>query len=652
MSKIDLNTVSSGFFTNTLLNDNFVKIESQLNDDVLYRRNPEGEPNQLAQDIDANNFNFFNARDAARAQEFVTLRQATDLVTEGFNPILATTVTVTLVDGQTVVSGTGGTDTSALYINGDLADNGRLFNGIDYTFSGGTYTLAQSYPQGTDLGVVIFGTDGEGVPIGGIKLFSNVVTLKAQTGLFIGDRVQTKGYTTDNDGGQANYIIVAPATGVADDGSYLALAGGQQAELLVINKTINTAQFGAITDNSTDNTSNIQSACDFVDVDGLIINNPFGSQFHLNSLNFTNRTNFKYREDDNLDNPAIIQGSQQFVEFMHNGNAGGAVNEIKVAAGFHPGFILDVITDAVPSNLGGGQTTPNPRSSFLHQVDGHNLFQIGVNEDANWNINKLATMVTLDGVRPDLFTPAINVGDTVVGDTSGSTGIITSVGATDMVVALRTGGDFVVGESLTEQPGGATSDTTVTGVTNVIQSRVFAIIMRNYEQGVGFSVQPDDIVSNHSVGGTVTIGTQTAGGASEIGSLKIFDTLQSPTNGIEIRPKIGSTTEIQLIDENGTLKGQFDFQVDPIFQFPIARHEQVGVETIFLAQAGYNSLTNTPAITSGDPKIVQGTGDPDGVVTAGVGSMFLNTSTVDPGGAGTTLYVKETGAGNTGWVAK
>ncbi len=43
-----------------------------------------------------------------------------------------------------------------------------------------------------------------------------------------------------------------------------------------------------------------------------------------------------------------------------------------------------------------------------------------------------------------------------------------------------------------------------------------------------------------------------------------------------------------------------------------------------------------------------GTGTPEAVVTAPVGSMFTRTD----GGTGTTLYVKETGTGNTGWVAK
>jgi hypothetical protein len=43
-----------------------------------------------------------------------------------------------------------------------------------------------------------------------------------------------------------------------------------------------------------------------------------------------------------------------------------------------------------------------------------------------------------------------------------------------------------------------------------------------------------------------------------------------------------------------------------------------------------------------------GSGTPEGAVTAAVGSTYRRTD----GGAGTSFYVKESGAGNTGWVAK
>lgn len=46
--------------------------------------------------------------------------------------------------------------------------------------------------------------------------------------------------------------------------------------------------------------------------------------------------------------------------------------------------------------------------------------------------------------------------------------------------------------------------------------------------------------------------------------------------------------------------------------------------------------------------VISGAGDPEGVVVAPVGAIFRRLD----GGASTTLYVKESGIDNTGWVAK
>ena len=75
----------------------------------------------------------------------------------------------------------------------------------------------------------------------------------------------------------------------------------------------------------------------------------------------------------------------------------------------------------------------------------------------------------------------------------------------------------------------------------------------------------------------------------------------------------------------------------------------------------YVSGTKYLAVTSGNVSVPAGTfsvngatiqastGSPNGVVTGNPGDMYLNKS----GGAGTTLYIKESGSGtNTGWVAK
>lgn len=80
-------------------------------------------------------------------------------------------------------------------------------------------------------------------------------------------------------------------------------------------------------------------------------------------------------------------------------------------------------------------------------------------------------------------------------------------------------------------------------------------------------------------------------------------------------------------------------------------HPAVAVSTDTTNFTGILTATETDTQLALDKVaawIKMGTGDPESVVTAGVGAIFLRTD----GGTSTTLYVKESGAGNTGWVAK
>jgi hypothetical protein len=54
------------------------------------------------------------------------------------------------------------------------------------------------------------------------------------------------------------------------------------------------------------------------------------------------------------------------------------------------------------------------------------------------------------------------------------------------------------------------------------------------------------------------------------------------------------------------------------------------------------------AITIGGVSFSSGSGSPEGVLTAVVGSVYLRLD----GSTSTTLYVKTSGTGNTGWTAK
>jgi len=58
--KITLDSIVSGFKSVTKLITNFDKIEDDLNNKVLYRDNPEGEPNYMQNDLDMNSYNIIN----------------------------------------------------------------------------------------------------------------------------------------------------------------------------------------------------------------------------------------------------------------------------------------------------------------------------------------------------------------------------------------------------------------------------------------------------------------------------------------------------------------------------------------------------------------------------------------------------------------
>jgi hypothetical protein len=77
---------------------------------------------------------------------------------------------------------------------------------------------------------------------------------------------------------------------------------------------------------------------------------------------------------------------------------------------------------------------------------------------------------------------------------------------------------------------------------------------------------------------------------------------------------------------------------------------------VFSESARFSTIEATYSVTSGangyynygSVAWISATGSPEGAITAVIGSLYSRTD----GGAGTSLYVKESGTGNTGWVAK
>ena len=73
-----------------------------------------------------------------------------------------------------------------------------------------------------------------------------------------------------------------------------------------------------------------------------------------------------------------------------------------------------------------------------------------------------------------------------------------------------------------------------------------------------------------------------------------------------------------------------------------------GTNYIKPAATGTGTASKLDHYVTSSVFITSGAGSPEAAVTAPVGSLFIRTD----GGANTTLYVKESGSGNTGWVAK
>lgn len=79
----------------------------------------------------------------------------------------------------------------------------------------------------------------------------------------------------------------------------------------------------------------------------------------------------------------------------------------------------------------------------------------------------------------------------------------------------------------------------------------------------------------------------------------------------------------------------------------VADETGTGVSVFATSPSFTTQITAPKVIWTGAVQDLTGAGSPEGAVTAAVGSVYRRTD----GGAATTVYAKESGAGNTGWVA-
>lgn len=111
---------------------------------------------------------------------------------------------------------------------------------------------------------------------------------------------------------------------------------------------------------------------------------------------------------------------------------------------------------------------------------------------------------------------------------------------------------------------------------------------------------------------------------------------------------------LQLSRISKRVRAISDFTVQEVPKLPDWVVRQFKLEEYEAGWARWRENTQTQlreglaAVQQLNDLILFGTGSPEGKVAASPGKIYLNLT----GGAGVTLWVKETGAAETGWTAK
>lgn len=233
-----------------------------------------------------------------------------------------------------------------------------------------------------------------------------------------------------------------------------------------------TRRMGALTDNSTDNTTAVQNsikACNGTTTQGgATIYNPKNSKFNLSSLaGLPARYELWYFGGDDTSDSTVV-GTNELRTFVANANAAGIVNEHRLEGAYNPGYIINVrknitIQDAY---LGGGQTRDNPaRATWALKDEDLDsfaiLYQIFPSQSnfAGSNLFGFRRVFQLNGIINTSFGGgAASVNQTITGLTSGAKGYVFSTDGTKTIVIWITGA-FVAGENVSN--GVNTSSTTI-----------------------------------------------------------------------------------------------------------------------------------------------------------------------------------------------
>lgn len=398
----------------------------------------------------------------------------------------------------------------------------------------------------------------------------------------------------------------------------------------------NPVGYGAIADGVTNNTAIVQTT---VDAAGLVkgrVYIPEGVKFVLEDLVLPEDVYMTFRASDaGLSTLGGMSSTQEWVNFSNNANGAGAVNEWWFASPFHPGIIINNLKNINPGNLGSGQNQDYSISSIVFADESVNRWQLVERGQDGFSLSMWEFQFTITGINSTSFTTPPAVG-TEVTSSSGGKGVVVFIDATQMIVR-HLGGNFLVGDTVSDS--NETTTATIATVSDDYLNRINRWIASVKNRGnIGINIPGDNAIHSLTVGGVLGIENSRGGSyGTAKAAINLADDLSNPTNRkrITFDPVTGDLV-IYATNDSAVIYRLTNAGV--VTYSTIKATSSIESATIFL---------ETPA-TGTSPKIITGTGSPEGVVAAGIGSLYTNKS----GGASTTLYVKTSGSGSTGWTAK
>jgi len=473
----------------------------------------------------------------------------------------------------------------------------------------------------------------------------------------VGDTIYIRGITTVGDLGAGRYLCVPSGTGVDDNGSILNLASGNQIKLIPVKGVVFAEQFGVSGDESTD-LANLQAAVNYTSSNDLTLTGG-ANTVALLSNRLVIKTNTRFKADGFTLKASASNPSTSGKVF-----GGTGISNFELS-----GLVFDGGLDI--SNVA---TTPLCQlyscSDFtIKDCRFENSAGIGLNLStnlSNGNIlrNKLSNIGYTDGVggvraRQGMafssgghskinieYNEFENIGLDCISIGGINTGTIANNKHTnDNCYAL------IYNDALSYNLG--IHDNFAKTAVNVVGS--------SRPQGLGIDLPK---LIDSTVSGNICIGCASAGLAIFGGSTNVVvsSNVCSDNNkagviihaaGLVVRGTVGPIILSNNLSSNRTGATQpTGFIVDK---------SQGSLINLDRTNKSYNCATEVASVTfssSTDVGTVQfsysihleltGNGTPEGVYSAPIGSLFTRLD----GGAGTTFYYKESGTGNTGWVAK